>query len=126
MNTSGQYVSSQGKLALPLIILAALCLLDQFLNAEDYERPSWLVCLALSFPLGWLASRLGETTAHLIALQHGPIAWLIGFVFASVGTALNIYLLAAFIIWLFRKRGGAHATNVGDDEFRRLLDEHHK
>lgn len=100
MTTLRHHVSLQGKIALPLIILAALCFLDSCLHAVDYERISWLVCLVLSFPLGWVAEWLTQS----IAEGSRTTIELMRFVVVVGSSALNVYLLAAFITLLFHKR----------------------
>ena len=118
----------QGGIALPLIILAALCFRDQ-LNAVDVIRPSWLVVQAFSFPLGWFAYWLSTWITGIVAPGPGLLAFLFVFVSSSVGAVLNIYLFAACIMCLLKQPGDAGQNSrarVGGDEFRKLLEEHHK
>jgi hypothetical protein len=100
MKHTHQYVGPQGKIALPLIVLTALCLCDQLVNAVDYERLSWLACEALSFPLGWIAKSIAESLTESIAAGHEMA---IVFIAACVGSVLNIYLLAYCITFLRRR-----------------------
>ena len=116
--------SREGWIALPLVVLAALCFLDQHLNAVDVWRPSSLLVAALSCPLGWLAHWLATVVTEMVAPHHGALAFLFDFVTSAVGTVLNIYLLAACIVYCFRPQHTP--AKVREDEFRRLLAEHRK
>jgi len=116
---AGKWISPQGKIALPLIILVALCLLDQFFHGQGYLRLSWYVCMALSCPLGWLAWWL--TTSAIRGVEP-----LIAFVATFLGTTLNIYVMACCIKGFSRNPNEKPETTVGEDELRKLLAEHHK
>src|SRR5437868_2452883 len=96
-------IGSQGKIALPLILLAALCFRDQLVNAVDVVRPSWIVCKALSFPVGWIAKSFAELLAQTIVTRHETAASFLVFTAACAGSVLNIYLLAFGITSVCRK-----------------------
>jgi hypothetical protein len=121
------WISPQGKIALPLIILVALCCLEQFFHPVDYfPRLSGLFVMVLSCPLGWFAWWLAESSAGLVEPSPGPVASTVIFVAGFLGTAINIYLLAWCITSYFRKRHEKPQATVGEDELRRLLAEHRK
>jgi len=123
---AGKWISPQGKIALPLIILAALCLLDQYFNAICYWRLSGYVCVALSCPLGWLAWWLATSAMRVIDASQSAVAPLVELAAAFLGTTLNIYLIACCIKGFSRNPNEKPKTTVGEDELRRLLAEHHK
>ena len=103
MTRPQQFVSSTGKIALPLILLAAVCFRDQAVNAVDYERLSWVVCEVLSFPVGWLTTWIAGLTVAPEPLRSGPEAEFIVFLAACAGTVLNIYLLVFGVRLLARR-----------------------
>ena len=105
--TRSKFVGASGKIALPLIFLAAVCCRDQALNAVDYIRPSWIVCQVLSFPIGWVSTWAATMVFGPPTIRHEPGAELIAFVAACAGTVLNIYLLAFGIGSLYRKMAKA-------------------
>lgn len=94
-------IRAEGKIALPLIVLAAFCCCDQLLNAVDYIRPSWLVCQALSFPVGWIVAILAKDLVGAARQDNGVVLFLL--TAACAGTVLNIYLLAYAVTYLYRK-----------------------
>jgi hypothetical protein len=126
MKPIGRYISPEGRIALPLILLASLCFLDQTFNAVDYMRLSWLVCLILSFPTGWLFAWIARAGTQMVSPSGGIAANLMVFVAGSAGSALNIYGFAGFITWLWRQRDTGNSTTIDQDEFKRLIDEHRK
>lgn len=120
------YIGAPGRIALPLILFAAICFRYQGLNGSHHPGFSWLVFQLLSFPLGLLAQWPATGLAAMISPADWPltvlIRWLVGF----MGTVLNIYVLATLLVFTFRKARDTNGAIVREDEFRRLLDEHHK
>ena len=120
------YIGAPGRIALPLILFAALCFRDQCLNGVDYMRPSWPVFQLLSFPSGWLAQWLASGLTAMMSPGHWPDTLLIWWLAAFVGAVLNIYLLSALCIFIFRKPRDTSGATVREVEFQRLLDDHDK
>ncbi len=103
MKGSQRYICASGKIALPLIFLAAVCAADQGLKAVDYIRPSWLVCEVLSFPIGWVSIWAARTWFGVPTIRYEPGVEFVVFAAAWLGTVLNIYLVAFGIRSLYRK-----------------------
>ena len=82
--------------------------------------------LALSFPLGWLERWVVATLLPVIQPGDGTLAISFEVISTLAGCVLNIYVMAAIIVYFFRKRRGAREMTLGKAEFRKLLDEHHK
>lgn len=76
--------------------------------------------------MGWLTCWLARWLTQIIVPRHDMAATSIVFIAAFAGSILNMYLLAAAFIFLSRNRRSTHETTVGDEEFKRLLNEHHK
>ena len=116
MKRSQQYVSATGKIALPLILLAAICFRDQAFNAVDYERPTWLVCQVLSFPVGWVSTWIAGMLSGPLTIRQVPGGEWIVFAAACAGTVLNIYLVVFGVRLLagkFRKRDEVVEHSMG-------------
>lgn len=115
--------SPQGLVTLSFVMLVALCAADQFLNARDYIRLSWLVVEAFSFPLGWLADWLARAVASAFP---DPLKLLVWFVISATGTVLNIHLFVSATFWYFRNRNVQRPPEEREAEFQKLLTEHRK
>ena len=122
-------VSRQGWIAIPLIIVAALCFLDQDLKAVDVQRPSWFLVLGLSFPIGWVALWLALRVTELVSLGGSPLGLVCVFITGAAGTAVNLFFWAAFAVWCFRRLGdttGGTRGRITESEFQTLLEAHRK
>jgi hypothetical protein len=119
-----RYFSPKGRIALPLIVLAALCFRDAA-SSVDVVGPSALVCEGLSFPIGWLFKWLLEASVQTFRQQHQTAGDYAVFLAAAAGSVLNIYFLSAFLVSLSDNLSSAHAAKVTEDEFHKLLDAHH-
>jgi hypothetical protein len=120
-------ITGSAWVALALVLFAAFCFLDQYRNAVDYERPSWLVVLVLSFPAGWVTHWLAVQVIAVAGLANTVAGELGIFVCGAVGTALSIYLWVAFLLFCLRGLGfsgrSANGRSAGA-EFQRLSREH--
>lgn len=119
------YVSIPGRIALPMIVVAALCFLDSS-KATDYEPLSWLVFKVLSFPLGLFVQWIATEVTLLMSPGNWPLTLMIRWIVGFMGTALNIYMLAVIGVFIFRKPRNTSGVIVRGDDFQRPLDEHHK
>jgi hypothetical protein len=87
-------IGVEGKIALSVIVLCALCFCDPLLNAVDYVRPSWVVCQTLSFPTGWIMNAVAEKLVASVVAEPDKVDAVFVFTSACAGTVLNIYMIA--------------------------------
>jgi hypothetical protein len=114
-------------LELSLILLAALCFLDQLPQTDVVDRPSWLVVLGLSFPVGWATCWLAILVTTAFGLRETALGDSMVFLVSAAGTLVNIFLWAAFIRCCYRSFTGQETTGpCGQAEFQQLLNEHRR
>ena len=111
-------------LELLLILLAARCFLDR---GVDVIRPSWLVVLGLSFPVGWATCWLAVLATTAFGIRETALGDSTIFLVSAAGTVVNICLWAAFLRCCYRSFTSQETTGpCGQAEFQQLLDEHRR
>jgi hypothetical protein len=121
------WLGSSSWLELSLILLAAFCFLDQLKAVDVVERPSWFVVLGLSFPVGWAVCWVAVLATTAFGLRESALGDSTIFLVSAAGTAVNIYLWAAFLRCCYRSFTSQEtAEPCGQAEFQQLLDEHRR
>ena len=112
-------------LELLLILLAALCFLDQLPPTDVVDRPSWLVVLGLSFPVGWATCWLAVLVTTAFGFRESALGDSTIFLVSAAGTVVNLW--AAFLRCCYRSFTSQETAGpCGQAEFQQLLDEHRR
>jgi hypothetical protein len=118
-----RWIGPTGRLAVPLFMVAAICLVTD--RSHDYIGFHDIVVMALACPIGWLFLWLSVPLAELVFPANSTAVMMIRHVAGMIGLAANTYLLAAIMLFLTRKRP-AQPTHVTETELEKLLDDHHR
>jgi hypothetical protein len=114
-------------LELSLVLLAALCFLDSLKARDVVGRPSQLVLLGLSFPVGWATCWLAVLVTTAFGLRETALGDSMVFLASAAGATVNICLWAAFLRCCYRSFTSQETTGpCGQAEFQQLLDEHRR